>query len=281
MQFRPRPLEGNVNVAATHPLVDLVWLAGGLGGLLLAAYLALGLAVDWVVPRIPYALEQTLGERFLAEREGEADPRTGELQALLDRVAAAAPQLPGPVSLEIVDTDVVNAAALPGGRVLVFSGLLEQARSENEVAMVLAHELGHVAYRDPLRALGRGLVLAFLASSLVGEERSVEAFVGGSLTLGHLRYSRRQEQAADRFGVETLVGLYGHAGGAAAFFQRQQVTGRDGMLPEALSTHPEGRARVEEIEALIDRRGYPVAPLAPLPEAWRRAGGAALEAEQE
>ncbi len=281
MQFRPRPLEGNVNVATTHPLVELAWLAGGLGGLLLAAYFALGLAVDWVVPRIPYVLEQTLGARFLTKRAGEGDPRTGALQELLDRVAAAAPQQLGAVSLAIVASDAVNAAALPGGRVFVFSGLLEQAGSENEVAMVLAHELGHVVHRDPLRALGRGLVLAFLASSLVGEERSVETFVGGSLTLGHLRYSRRQEQAADRFAVETLVGLYGHAGGAAAFFQRQQATGRDGMLPEALSTHPEGRARVEEIESLIDRRGYPVAPLAPLPEAWRRAGGAATEGEQE
>ena len=281
MQFRPRPLEGNVNVATTHPLLELAWLAGGLAGLLLAAYLLLGLAVDWVVPRIPYALEKTLGDRFPTKQAGTVDPRTEDLQALLDRVAAAAPRRLGPVGLQIVDTAAVNAAALPGGRVLVFSGLLEQAGSENEVAMVLAHELGHVVHRDPLRALGRGLVLAFLASSLVGEERSVEAFVGGSLTVGHLRYSRRQEQAADRFAVETLVELYGHAGAAAAFFRRQQAAGRDGVLPEALSTHPEGRARVAAIESLIQQRGYPVASLTPLPAAWRRSGGASPETEQE
>ncbi|MDF1555018.1 MAG: M48 family metallopeptidase [Deferrisomatales bacterium] len=268
MQFRPRPLEGNVNVATTQPLVELAWLAGGLAGLLSVAYLLLGLAVDWVAPRVPYAMERSLGERLWPAPEGDPDPRRAEIQMLLDRVSAAAPQEPGPVRLQMVVSPTVNAAALPGGRVLVFSGLLEQAESENEVAMVLAHELGHVVHRDPLRALGRGLVLAFLASSLVGEERSVETFVGGSLTLGHLRYSRRQEQAADRFAVETLVALYGHAGGATALFQKIQVSGRDGHGPRALSTHPGSGARVAAIEALIAEGAFPVSAPAPLPGHW-------------
>ncbi|HSH70427.1 MAG TPA: M48 family metallopeptidase [Deferrisomatales bacterium] len=271
MQFRPRPLEGNVNVATTHPLVELAWLAGGLAGLLSIAYLFLGLAVDWVAPRVPYAMERSLDERLWPAPAGDLDPRTTELQMLLDRVSTAAPQGLGPVRLQMIVSPAVNAAALPGGRVLVFSGLLEQAESENEVAMVLAHELGHVVHRDPLRALGRGLVLAFLASSLVGEERSVETFVGGSLTLGHLRYSRQQEQAADRFAVETLVALYGHAGGATALFQKMRVSGRDGHGRGALSTHPGSGARVAAIEALIAERAFPVSAPTPLPEDWRSA----------
>lgn len=272
MKFRPRPLEGNVNVAVSHPLVELAWLAGGLAGLLLAVYTGLGLAVDWVAPRVPYSLERALGERLWSPPGTHTDPLATELQGLLDRVAAAAPLRLGPVQLQLIDNPVENAAALPGGRVLLFSGLLNRAESENEVAMVLAHELGHVVHRDPLRALGRGLVLVFLASSLIGEERSVETFIGGSLTLGHLSYSRDQERAADRFAVETLVGLYGHAGGATAFFGRVQAAGRDAYRPQALSTHPESAARVAAIETQVARRGYPRGPLDPLPEHWRRKG---------
>jgi predicted Zn-dependent protease len=118
-------------------------------------------------------------------------------------------------------------------------------------------------------------VLTFLAASLLGEERSVETFVGGSLTLGHLSYSRDQERDADRFAVETLVGLYGHAGGATAFFGKMQAAGRDGYGPQALSTHPESAARIAAIESQVARSGYPHGPLTPLPDRWAPTGAAA------
>jgi predicted Zn-dependent protease len=90
-----------------------------------------------------------------------------------------------------IPDETVNALALPGDHVIIYQGLLAEAESENEIMMVLGHELGHFANRDHLRGLGRGIVVQIVASLLFGDAGSIGA---ASLeTFARSQFSQQQE----------------------------------------------------------------------------------------
>jgi len=259
VKFTPKALTGNVNVSRTHPLAELAWLVGGLVLIGLVFYLLLGLLADLAVERIPVRAELWLGERLADQFSMEASPALQQrLDGLLQALPADSPLHAYRFTARLVENDEINALALPGGYILVFSGLVRQAASENELAMVLAHELGHYAHRDHLRKLGRGLGLTLAAVLVFGEESPVSRMAGDLFLLGENRYSRQQESAADSWGLDLLVARYGHAGGATDFFSRngQRAGSR---IPYLVATHPHPEDRVRSLERLIREQGYPLA----------------------
>ena len=120
----------------------------------------------------------------------------------------------------MADNPTANAMALPGGNIVVYTGLLDRVASENELAFVLAHELGHYAHRDHLRGMGRALVFAVIAGLLFGPDSGTGSLLAGALGLTELSFSRRQETRADAFAVAALHCAYGHVGGSTDFFDR-------------------------------------------------------------
>lgn len=264
MKFTPKNIEENVNVSKTHPLAEFGWLLGGLLLLVLILYLLLGVATDIAVAKIPVSVEVWLGEHFVDRMDArENEPLQRLIQPLLDNLPADSPLREYDFYVQMVDNEQINALALPGGQIVVFSGLVEQAESENEVAMVLAHELGHFAHRDHLRRLGRGLGLTVAAIVLFGEDSAVSNLASKFFLVGESHYSREQESAADRFGLELLVAGYGHAGGATDFFAR---VGKDAgsRVPYLLASHPHPDDRVGELQGLIAANGYRVDAVVPL-----------------
>ena len=264
MKFTPKNIEENVNVSKTHPLAEFGWLLGGLLLLVLILYLLLGVATDIAVAKIPVSVEVWLGEHFVDRMDArENEPLQRLIQPLLDNLPADSPLREYDFYVQMVDNEQINALALPGGQIVVFSGLVEQAESENEVAMVLAHELGHFAHRDHLRRLGRGLGLTVAAILLFGEDSAVSNLASKFFLVGESHYSREQESAADRFGLELLVAGYGHAGGATDFFAR---VGKDAgsRVPYLLASHPHPDDRVGELQGLIAANGYRVDAVVPL-----------------
>ncbi len=268
MKYVPKPLEGNVNVSRTHPLKELLLLCGGVLGLVLAAYLALGFAVDWIVPYVPQELEEKIAAKI--PMPPTKHKRHAEyLQQLAESLAENAPNDAGSVTLGVMEMGEENAFALPGGRIYFTRRLLENVGSENELAMILAHEMGHCANRDHLRSIGRGLTMALLASFLINSDDAVEYFIGPSITLGHLSHSRKREELADRHGLETLVATYGHGGGATEFFSRINDNEEYKHPPKYLSSHPAPHKRVSYLEeSLAEIYGAEEGELTPLPDWW-------------
>jgi Zn-dependent protease with chaperone function len=267
MKYTQKTPEGNVNISHTHPLKEMCLLCGGVVGIVLLVYLFLGVAIDLFAPYVPREIEDSIASKFPEFSDAEA-PQRGYLQQLTDRLAQAAPYDAGAVTVGVIEMPEENAFALPGGRIYVSQGLLENVGSENELAMVLAHEIGHCANRDHLRSLGRGVAMALIASLVIGNDEAVERFVGASLTLGHLNYSRKQEKAADLYALETLTTHYGHGGGATAFFQRIKDTDARKLAPEFLSTHPDPEQRLSYLNSGLDERDGGEAALTPLPKEW-------------
>ena len=264
MTYVPKLPDKNVNVSDRHPLAELAWLLGGALGILLLAYLALGLAVDIAVEKMPPDFEaEHLSDFSIPLDVDEGDPFQDPTQEVLEKLIDAMPEVHYDFELGIVPGNEINAFALPGGGIVMMRGLLANADSENEVAMVLAHELGHFANRDHLRGLGRGLVIAVFSSLLFGQD-TVGRVMGGTLNLAQMQHSRGQETAADVYGVALLNKAYGHVGGSTAFFERLM----ENDIPKSLawmSTHPLSEKRIHDIRNEITTKGYGESGLLPWP----------------
>lgn len=267
MKFTARQPGINVNVTPTHPLKEFAILAGGLLAIVIGVYLALGLAVDLIVPRLSMDLEKKLAGAFIGkfvETDAAADT-TRSLQALVDRLQGRCAPLPYTITVHVTESDAVNAAALPGGHMVVFSGLLAEMTSENELAFVLAHELGHYAHRDHLRGLGRALVLMTASTVLLGADNSINSMIGQGMVLTELSFSRKQESQADEFALEALFCHYGHVADATSFFSKIPKDGDPGRFGHYFASHPENRRRISHLEDLAQERGYPSGAPLPLP----------------
>jgi Zn-dependent protease with chaperone function len=267
VKFTARLPGTNVNVSPTHPLKEFAVLAGGLLAAMVGIYLIMGLAVDLIVPRISLSLEQKLAGAFSA-RITDSEKLAGatrSLQALVDQLQAHCAPLPYHIHVHVLQSDAVNAAALPGGNMIVFSGLLKKMTSENELAFVLAHELGHFVHRDHLRALGRALVLMTVSTVLLGADNSINRMIGKGITLTDLSFSRHQETRADEFALKTLFCRYGNVADATTFFRSIPKEEDPWRFGHYFASHPDNRRRIAHLEEMIAEHGYPLGRPRPLP----------------
>ena len=167
MKYSPGLPEKNSNVSTEHPLKDFIVLLIGAISILLAVLFLLGLFVDLAVQYIDPQLESELFGSFTNDDETSPTEQEQELQSLLDRLGECI-DVGYPVMVRISESDQMNAFAMPGGSIVVFSAMLDKFETENGLAFVLAHELGHYKNRDHLRGLGRSIVLLTISVLLTG-----------------------------------------------------------------------------------------------------------------
>lgn len=265
MKFVPKELKENVNIRNISPLREAAELVIKTVVVIVALYIALGLAVGLVVPHISAGTEAKFGKLFSQRYASDSCPEQSQrLQEIVDRLAADAAGLPGfSYKVHVVADKQINALALPAGNIVVFTGLLEKAKSENEVAMVLAHELGHFAHRDHLRGLGRGLVFLALSSALFGADSSVSRAISNAMNSAEMRFSQAQEQAADLYALEAVFNSYGHAAGALDFYERMAQKERGKQFWYLLASHPYPQRRVLALKQAIKERSYPLSAVIP------------------
>lgn len=265
MKYSPKQLKDNVNVSKTHPLMEFSWLFGSLTLIAAVLFLIFGLATDLAVSKTPIEVEQWLGKQALRQFPSEKNKLLQtHLETLLTSLPENSPLHKYDYSVFLSPAKEINAIALPGGNIVIFSGLLKEIESENELAMVLYHELGHFAHRDHLRSLGRGLGLTVASVLFLGGNSTASELLSKTLLSFHARYSQKQEAAADRFGLELLHRHYGHVGGGTDFFLRLAKKS-GGKLPYLLASHPHPQDRIVALNDHIAKNNFPVAQPTPLP----------------
>jgi Zn-dependent protease with chaperone function len=264
MEYSGKLPSSNVNVSKRTPLQELLVLLGGLLGICFIFYLCLGWAVDYSIQHISPEEERDLFNLMkVPTGEGEnASDRTLAVQALLKELQKCAP-LPYQVSIDVTESKQVNAAAFPGGHILIFSGLLDQMSSENELVFVLGHELGHFKHRDHLRSLGRGLVLGVISLFLLGPDSDVAEFLFSALGVANQTHSRQQESAADEYALEVLNCHYGHVGGSTKFFEQLRDKNQTPAMLKYFSTHPSDQKRIDDLNALTIKKNFRVDSVKP------------------
>lgn len=209
-------------------------------------------------------LERKLGVRLASQLEAEL-PRlqNAKVQAYVAQLGQAlvarAEGVPKGTQFRfnVIDAPrTINAMALPGGFIYVFSGLLHAADSEAELAGVLAHEIAHVAERhvaaNMITRLGSEAVIAL---ALGGESEELARAAARFAQQGALAaFSRSAEREADSFAVRYLVAAERDPRGYVSFFEKlSKQEGIRGLSVEILSTHPDPAERAERARAQIKR----------------------------
>ncbi|NEN92384.1 MAG: M48 family metalloprotease [Okeania sp. SIO3H1] len=216
--------------------------------------------VGWAITQIPIGWEQKLGALIVPvyEQKAKDSPQQEILNNLLDRLES---KLDNKLSEKrdyrviYIPEKNVNAFAIPGDIIGIFEGLVKEVKSENELMMILGHELGHFANRDHLRSLGKTLVIRVAIASIFGDNATLANSVGVVIeTISNTRYSQSQEYQADEFGLMLLNETYGHVTGATDFFKNFKE--QEKLSWDFFSSHPAGEKRVKRLEKLIKQRQY-------------------------
>lgn len=256
VNYKPGLPGKNDNVSHQSPVKEFLTLLIGVSIIFYIAYWLLGLAIDTAANRLSYEQEAKLFKNLpieWGELLGENPEKDEKLQALVNQLQSCS-SLPIPITVSTVKKQEPNAVALPGGEMLVFNGLLEHVQSENGLAFVLAHELGHFINRDHLKGLGRGLVLVSLSSMLTGPNSSISRLLTPGIQLNTADFSQDRESQADITALEILNCHYGHLGGATEFFESlKKSNSPDSGLSHYFSSHPQMQQRIRAIVAWKDK----------------------------
>lgn len=241
------------------------WTLAACVSLVLVAVFGVPALVERVAPLIPMSIEQRFGVAIDAQvrsmldttkRDGKAfecgtaDDTEKAGRAALDKlmgILEAGAELPISLKTAVVRRSEANAIALPGGHIYVFEGLVTQAKSPEELAGVVGHEIGHVAHRDGTRSVLQAAGISFLFGMLLGD------FTGGGLVVIAAKqviqsaYSREVEASADHYGVQLMLKLKADANAFAAFLDR--IAGSlDHGITKVIMDHPETKERVAAIK---------------------------------
>ncbi|HEY8120367.1 MAG TPA: M48 family metallopeptidase [Myxococcota bacterium] len=226
-------------------------IARTLGSLAAAALLTFGVVrvavpgLAWLVARaLPYSLDEKLGTgvlRAMGESFGPSaldEAHRERVRACFERTASYA-HLTRPATLEFRAGGEMgaNAFALPGGTVVVTDELIALAQSDDELAAVLAHELGHLQHRHGVRALLQALGVGVLANGALGDFDGA-GLVAAAPMLLQLQYSRGFEREADAFAQRVLEEARIDPSALSRMLARLEATHPGGELPAYLSTHP-------------------------------------------
>ena len=160
------------------------------------------------------------------------------------------------ITLHVVDHDMVNAFAVPGGQIVFSRGLIEMADTPEMVAGVLAHEIGHVESRDSLRLMLRAASSAGLLSMAMGDFSGGTGIALISEQLISSAHSRQAETHADEFAYHMLEGADLDAEPMAEFFRQIMVPGDASSMLQYFASHPASEERAERAQAFANRQEH-------------------------
>jgi Zn-dependent protease with chaperone function len=242
----------------------IFWSIAATASLLLLALVGVPLIATGLTPVLPFTVERKLGAAVDAQVRAMLDSRhigaafecgnseperrgRAAFEKLMQQLEAGA-ALPLPLQVAVVRKPEPNAITLPGGHIYLFEGLIDKASTPDELAAVIAHEIGHVAHRDGTRSILEGAGLSLLFGMLLGDFVGGGAVVFAGKTILQTTYSRNVEAAADGYGVTLMAKIGGDPRALASILTR--IAGGTHPGPKILADHPETRDRVTAIEAM-------------------------------
>lgn len=220
-------------------------------------------AVDQTVASLPYSVDEGLGEQAEDSMEvGDIVEDEIIVEAMEDMVERLSrhfedtdvPSKEVEWHVRVVESDQINAFALPGGYITIFTGLIENAETPDMVAGVVGHEMAHVLQRHGLKRVANEIGLVAGLRLIVGDTGGLLGIAGAVLKQASANdYSQTNESEADRLGAQAILRAGLEPEALAEFFlllQREY-----GDVPSALawmSSHPDHSTRAEAIRAIVE-----------------------------
>lgn len=235
----------------------LYWVSGAVA-VMVGMYILIPILAGPIANLISKEMENQLGDYAIEQLAGKAPicsnaSGISALQKIENRIRRYNPTVPD-IYVKVIESDIVNAFAAPGNNVVFFSGFIEEAENPEEVAGVLAHEMGHVLKRHALEGMIRDLGLIFLFETMLG---GTGEFAAVLLTLD---FGREDENEADAIALELMKNADINPQGMANFFIR--ASGEEEMNEDVkelfsyLSTHPLSEERVENIISAPNNKNF-------------------------
>lgn len=225
-----------------------IWSGGGIAASL-ALYFGLEAASPYLGNLISVEWEQQFGDSALVEMLADQPvceyPKGLKALEKMQETLVKASGTDRKITVRVMNDPMVNAFALPGGHILVFKGLIKKAETPEEVAGVIAHEIGHVHHRHVMSRLVEMMMMDFVGTLLTGGS------MDSTQLIALMAYSRDKEREADRFAVATLKQANIPRSGVADFFDRlQKEEAKDEswlsfFAFSLLSSHPHSKERAE------------------------------------
>ena len=223
-----------------------------------AGWLAVKAADNVLVAHAPLVWEEELTDKVISEHPRlfiieTNDARVTMVTQLVARIAGSLPPADRRYQFRavLIDRREPNAFAMPGGRIFVFTGLLDRVQRPEELAGVLAHEMAHVTHRHGLRKLIAGGGPYYVLRLFISDQQEVlSAISAGSQLLVNQYYSRDVEREADTAGWHYLVGANIDPRGMAGFFELLTEGENFSTLPAMFRSHPATSERIEALNKL-------------------------------
>jgi beta-barrel assembly-enhancing protease len=157
----------------------------------------------------------------------------------------------------VIDSDIVNAFALPDGNIVIYTGILNSMQNYDELVGLIGHETSHVNNRHAMKMICRNLSGYIFISAVLGDANGVMATIGDNVnTLQSLSFSRAFEHEADSDGFKILVNNKVNPKGMSNLFKRLQDEESSISVPEFLSSHPVTTERISFINKMIQSKKY-------------------------
>ena len=237
------------------------WTIGGLFAVAAIGYLCLTLLPDYVAHILPNSVRNRVGTQIETAMVGQArvchsPAGDAALTSMIANLAEGSPDLP-PIDVKVFDIPILNAFTVPGGKIILTRELVEKADAPDELAGVLAHEIGHAAYLHPeaqlVRLSGAQVLLSVFTGSNGGDTTANVAFMATIF-----KYSRNAETQADAYAQKTLVNASIDPISLKRFFEKilklesgaVAVSGPFARLGGLFATHPGTAERIKEIGSL-------------------------------
>ena len=268
---------GKPRLSPSHKLV-LVVLSSVLA-MVLIAVLLVGPLVRVTLRFVPRTVDSRIGEAAYPHivRQLGSDGRAIDeasvlepVQTVLDRLTAAVPNNPFFFRAAVCQSPLVNAFALPGGRIIVTTGMLTSLASAEELAAVLAHEMNHVLLRHTMQMTIRASGLRFVVYALSRDHPVAGIATSVWSAVGLMSMSREKESQADRRAVHLLADASVDPKAMVPMLERlRRAEGRrlhdaqgsaSGKLFEKLRSHPHLSQRIADVEAEIAGTPLTAAP---------------------
>jgi Zn-dependent protease with chaperone function len=231
-----------------------------IASLIVTAVVGVPALITRMVPFVPVTVEKKLGLAVDKQIRASLDTRglgttfacteaagNAALHRLIGKLETAA-ALQVTLSVDVVRRSEANAFALPGGHIYVYQGLIDAAQAPDELAGVLAHEIGHVAHRDGTRTVLEAAGLSFLFGMMLGDFVGGGAVVIAAKTVVRSSYSRGVEAAADNYSVGLMSKIGGDQHALATILAR--IASDKDAGPKILRDHPETKDRIVAINAV-------------------------------
>jgi Zn-dependent protease with chaperone function len=244
---------GSPHVRHTWRIVG--WSLAAICSILVVTIYGIPYAADRLAPLVPYRVEQWIGKSvdtqvraIFGSKDCNAAAGRAAFETLVGKLKSAG-GIETPLEPQVISLALPNAFALPGGKVYVTDGLLQRARNPDEVAGVIAHELGHVYHRDSLRKIIQTGGSSFLIGLLFGDITGASAVIFATRSMIDASYSREAESEADAFAAETMHKLGRSPKPMGEFLLR--ITGAQAKKSiTILSSHPLSEDRLATLTKL-------------------------------